>query len=183
MQQSCFYEIEMKALISEEVYNHLRSELPRNHELLTEETTITTRYRPHDVRLRSSSTGKYEIIIKEGDPTSLCRQETIAYLKSEEDLEKLKASFPLIGFKPDPPWTKDKLEVRYNLNGYFYVVCVQHIKNFAYLLEVEHISKKDDSEIHRPNLERIIRDLGCVPLDPKELNAKISEFIASNRTS
>lgn len=181
MSQNSFYEIEMKALISEEDYNRLRSELPRNHELLTEETTITTRYRPHDVRLRSSNKGKYEIIFKEGDPTSLCRLETIAYLKSEEDLEKLKASFPLIGFKPDPPWTKHKLEVRYNLSGYFYVVCVQHIENFTHLLEVEHKSKKDDSEIHRPNLEKIIRNLGCVPIDPKDFTGRINEYIAKNQ--
>ena len=181
MQKNVFYEIEMKALISEDIYNHLRRELPLKHPKVTEETTQTLRFRPHDIRLRSSDNRKYEFIYKEGDPTTLSRREIIVPLPSQTALENMKIIFSSLGFKPDPPWTKHKLEILRGLNGFNYIICVQHIENFAYLLEVEHISNKDDSQIHRPNLEKIITDMGCVPINPRDFKAKINEYIAANR--
>lgn len=181
MRKNVFYEIEMKALISEDIYNHLRRELPLKYPKVTEETTQTLRFRPQDIRLRSSDNGKYEFIYKEGDPTTLSRREIIVPLPSQTALENMKIILSSLGFKPDPPWTKHKLEILRGLNGFNYIICVQHIENFAYLLEVEHISSKDDSQIHRPNLVKIIEDLGCIPIDPKDFSARISEYIAENQ--
>lgn len=181
MRKNVFYEIEMKALISEDIYHRLRRELPLKYPKLTEETTQTLRFRPHDIRLRSSNTEKYEFIYKEGDPTTLSRREIIVPLPSQTALENMKIILSSLGFKPDPPWTKHNLKILQGLNGFNYIICVRHIENFAYLLEAEHISSKDDSQIHRPNLVKIIEDLGCTPIDPKDFSAKIREYIANNQ--
>jgi predicted DNA-binding protein (UPF0278 family) len=50
------------------------------------------------------------------------------------------------------------------------------------LLEVEYLSKDDDSHIHEPNLRKIAKELGCEPIEPKEFNLKIDEYIKKNRT-
>jgi len=181
MQPESFYEIELKALLNEEKYKELYSELPRKMKLITDETITTTRYRPGDIRLRHSNK-TLEIICKDGDPTKICRKEVRIPLQSKEQLNHFGEVFFLLGLKSDPSWTKTKQEYEHFFNGYNYVVCLQNIHNFAYLLEVEYLSKDDDSHIHEPNLRKIAKELGCEPIEPKEFNLKIDEYIKKNRT-
>lgn len=86
-----------------------------------------------------------------------------------------------LGFRSDPPWMVHKREFEYKLNGFTYVVCLQHIKNFAYLLEVEFLSEKDDTGLHEPNIRRIISELGCEPIEPESFSEKINNYITTNR--
>jgi len=79
-------------------------------------------------------------------------------------------------FPPAPPWTKHKLEFEYPLGNLFYIICLQHIENFAYLMEVEFLSNKDDSYIHRANLLKIIKDFGAEPIEPKYFRRRIKDY-------
>jgi hypothetical protein len=181
-QPSLVYEIELKALLSEEKYKQLCSELPSKMRLFNEETIYTTRYRPGDLRLRHSDK-RLEIICKDGDPTKISRKEVKIPLYSQEQLDYLAPMFRLLGFNPDPSWTKHKREFEYDFKGFTYVVCLQNIEKFAYIMEVEFLSEKDDSAIHEPNLRAIIQELGCEPIEPADFSRRIKEYIDANRHS
>ncbi|MBU0461608.1 MAG: hypothetical protein KJ574_03400 [Nanoarchaeota archaeon] len=176
-----FYEIELKALLLREQYDRLGSELPKRLRLVNEDTIHTTRYRPGDIRLRHSPK-TLEMVMKEGDPTKICRRERIMRFKTMEAFEGMAAHFrDNPDYKADPPWMKYKREFECSFQGYTYVICLQDIKDFAYVLEVEHLSEVDDSQIHEPNLRAIIQRLGCEPIDPADFTRRIDEYIQSNR--
>lgn len=180
MQPLSFYEIELKALLSKEQYNRLYNGLPQKMKLINEETIHTTRYRPGDVRLRHSDKMS-EVVCKEGDPTKIARKEVKIPLSSKEKIGYFSQLFALLNFQPDPPWTKHKREFEYKFNGFTYIVCLQNIQNFAYILEVEFLSKTNDSHIHEPNLKAIIKELGCKPISPKDFLDRMKKYIEENK--
>ncbi len=177
---SSFYEIELKSLLSKEQYDRLHAELPKKMKMINEETIHTTRYRPGDTRLRHSDKTT-EIVCKEGDPTKICRKEVKIPLVSKEKLDYFAQVFDLLNMKFDPPWIKDKREFEYSVNGFNYIICLQHIHNFAYILEVEFLSDTDTSQIHEPNLRKIMAELGCEPIEPKDFSERIKQYIETNR--
>lgn len=182
MQPSVLYEIELKALLSKGQYDRLYSELPQRMRMINEETIHTTRYRPGDVRLRHSDK-TLEIVCKESDPTKICRKEVRIPLASKEQLDYFTQVFDLLHMQFDPPWIKDKQEFEYPVNGFTYVVCLQHIRNFAYILEVEFLSETDTSQIHEPNLRRIVSELGCEPIEPGDFSERIMKYIEQNKVA
>lgn len=94
-QPSSFYEIELKALLSEEQYHRLYFELPQKMRMINEETIHTTRYRPGDIRLRHSDK-TLEIVCKDGDPTKVCRKEVKIPLVSSDQLGYFAQVFDLL---------------------------------------------------------------------------------------
>lgn len=180
MPDNSLYEIEMKSILSKEKYEQLAKELPSKMKVINEEKIHTTKYTPGDIRLRYSDK-MFEIVCKEGDATKVCRKEIRLPLHTKEQLDKFGEMLTLMNFKPDPSWTKNKIEFEYFLNGFPYVICLQNIENFQYILEVEHMSEKDDSEIHKPNLVKIIKELGCEPIEPKEFSKRIAKYIQENK--
>lgn len=180
MEPESFYEIEMKALLSQKEYNRLYNELPNEMKLINEETINTTRYYPGDLRLRHSDK-TIEVVCKEGDPTKICRKEVRIPLSSKEKLDHFAQVFELMELKTHPSWVKHKREFEYNFKGHNYIICLQHIENFAYILEVEFLSEKDDSDFHEPNLKAIIEELGCEPIDPEDFSTRISQYIKENK--
>jgi len=174
------FEIEMKALLSEEQYNQLKQELPQRMCQINEDTIHTTRFRPGDVRLRHSNKIK-EVVCKEGDATTVSKKEISLVLPTTEHLEKLAQIFEILGLKSYPSWISHKQEFEYEFNGYNYVVCLQHIENFAYILEVEFISEDDDKHIHEPNLKAIIKELGCEPINNEQFSEQIKKYIEENK--
>ena len=180
MNPEVFYEIELKALLSEEQYRRLYEELPQNCKLINEETIHTTRYRPGDVRLRHSDK-TLEFVCKEGDPTTICRRERRIPVSSREKLDQIAYIFEVLGVEQDPPWTKHKREFEYVYNGFAYLICLQHIERFAYILEVEFLSETPDVEPHEPNLRGIIENLGLEPIDPINFREKINKYIDENK--
>lgn len=179
-QPSVFYEIELKSLLTEEQYRKLKENLPQRMKVINLETIHTTRYRPGDVRLRHSDK-TLELVGKQGDATQICRKEIKIPLASKEKIDHLAQVFSLLELQPDPPWTKHKVEFEHKYNGFTYIVCLQHIENFGYILEVEFLSPNDDSRIHEPNLRKIIDELGCKPIEPQEFSKKIEEYIKQNK--
>jgi len=175
-----FYEIELKSLLSREIFDNLYKILPQKMKLINEDTIHTTRYRPGDIRLRYSNK-IIELIEKEGDVTIICRKETRMPLESMDILNQHHERLRNSNFKADPPWIKHKREFEYKYKGFTYVVCVQDIKDFAYIIEVEHLSDTDDSAIHEPNLKAIIKELGCEPIEPKDFLNRIKRYIEENK--
>jgi adenylate cyclase class IV len=173
------FEIEIKALLSEEKYNQLKEQLPKQFEQINHETLHTTRYNPGDVRLRYSDTTA-EVVIKTGEPTTVSRQETIVPVASKEELQRIARIFELLLFAADPPWTNEKHEFICKRNGYTYVLSLQNIERFARILEVEHMSETEDAT-HEETIKQIITELGCEPIDPADFKERIAEYIKNNR--
>ncbi len=175
------YEIEMKAEpLSEQKFLELRALLPTRFQESTVETLTSERFRPGDVRVRWGEKGA-EIVEKTGDAASIVRYETITPLESVEEAQAMRERFREQGRSADPTWLKHKWEYTTEREGHEYVICLQHIENFAYILEVEHICPIDDSELHRPHIEAIIRELGCIPLDAAQFRRRIETYIAQNK--
>ena len=179
-QPSTFYEIELKAILSKEQYLRLYKGLHQKMKLINKDTIHTTRYKPGDIRLRYSNK-IIEIVCKDGDPTKISRKEVKIPLASRRELEYFSQVLDLLNFQPDPSWTKHKREFEYLFKGFTYIVCLQNIENFAYILEVEFLSKTDDPHIHKPNFIKIIKWLGCEPINPEEFSNKIEKYIKDNK--
>ena len=122
-----------------------------------------------------------EIVCKEGNPSEICRKEVKIPLASKEYLKHFEQAFALLDMKADPSWLKHKQEFLYPLNGFDYIICLQHIHNFAYILEVEFLSKTNTSNIHEPNLRKIITELNCEPINPEDFQERIKEYIERNK--
>jgi adenylate cyclase class IV len=176
---SSSFEIELKALLSKEQFQELWEELPKKMTMITEKSTYVQGFKPGDIQLRRSEKS-IELVCKEEDPTKLCRKEVVVSLNSVEDLDKFKQIFEMIGLKPSVPWTKHKRDFTTKLNNFTYEVSLQHIENFAYILEVEFMSDKEDTHIHEENIKEIIKSLGCEPIEPAEFKKKINEYQKDN---
>jgi adenylate cyclase class IV len=173
------FEIELKALLTKEQFQNLWEELPKKMTLINEDTIYTQGYKPGDIQLRHSEKS-IKIVCKEEDPTKLCRKEVVVPLQSLEELDKFKQIFVMIGLKPSVPWTKHKRDFKTKYKNFTYEVSLQHIENFAYILEVEFMSDKEDSHIHENNIKEIIRSLGAEPINPEDFKKKINEYQKDN---
>lgn len=174
------YEIELKGLLTKQQYQQLLLELPKKLKQINEEIMHTTRYGPGDIRFRhSNKTNEY--VEKEGDSTHISRKETRIVFLSKEHLDKEEKKHIATGAKPFPPWVKHKHEFEYVINGQRYVVCLQDIKNFAYIMEAEMLSDKNNPEEHEPNLRKIFAAFGVKPIDPKDFSKRIAEYIEKNK--
>jgi len=175
-----FYEIELKALMSEEKYKKLLEELPEKFKLINEDTIHTQKYTPGDIKLRHSDK-IIELVCKEEDPTKSSRKEVTIPLASKDELGRFSQVLSVLNFKQDPPWITHKKEFEIDFEGHKYTMCLQHIENFAYILEVEFLSKKDEVEIHEPNLKEIIQQLGLEPINAEDFSARIQKYIEDNK--
>jgi len=174
------YEIELKGILTKEQYEKLLLDLPKKLKQINEEVMHTTRYGPGDIRFRhSDKTNEY--VEKEGDSTCISRRETRREFQSKKHLDLAEQKHIASGAKAFPPWVKHKHEFEYVIDGQTYVVCLQDIKNFAYIMEAEMLSEKNNPEEHEPNLRKIFADLGVQPIDPKDFSKRIEEYIAKNK--
>ena len=183
-----FYEIELKSVLDRSQYDRLSQELPQTMPQIGQDIIHTTRYRavspdgkymPRDIRLRHSDK-IIEFVYKDGEPTEMCRRELVVPLKSMDSLVHMARSFERKGLVAAPPWKKHKKEFEYDFGGFSYCVCLQDIENFAYILEVEYMSKRDDTALHLPNITAIVESLGLAPCDPNEFAAIIRRYVEAN---
>jgi hypothetical protein len=167
-------EIEIKALLTEEKYSELKSLLPKRFRKVNEDNITTIKFKPHDVRVRYSEKLR-EVVFKEGDPTMYSRKEISINLRDMEDCHRMISLLESLGLEHEPSWTREKQEFVCEVDGNEYVLSLQFIPNFAYILEAEIMA--DDAELHIPRLKRIISGLGCEPIEPEEFKEKINEYI------
>jgi adenylate cyclase class IV len=173
-------EIEIKALLSKEKYEALLKTLPQRFKQIEQDSITTFRFRPKDIRVRYSSK-LFELVMKDGDVTDVSRVEHTINLKDEDACKKMISALRFLDFKDDPSWMKHKSEFVCNFKGHDYVLSLQHIENFAYLLEAEIIMDKHD-DLHVQNLKELLKSLDCEPINTEEFKAKIQDYISNNST-
>ncbi len=167
-------EIEIKSLLTREKYDSLKEILPQKFKKINEDSITTVRFKPKDIRVRFSDKIN-ELVFKDGDPTTFSRNEISINLKDRDECQKMISLLRHIGFNDDPAWIQHKHEFICEHNGHEYTLSLQHIENFAYLLEAEIIA--DSEEQHISNLKQILTDLDCTIIDAEEFKAKINEYI------
>jgi hypothetical protein len=168
-------EIEIRALLTKEKYEQLKSLLPQKFKQITEDKVTTIKFQPPDVRIRFSDNFQ-EIVYKSGNSTHDSRKEISVKLNSKEDCEKMIEILRNTGLKEEPQWFQHKQEFLYDNK---YTLSLQHIKNFAYILEAEIID--EDETLHLPILKQILTNLGCEPIDKEQFKVKIEEYIKNNK--
>lgn len=183
-----FYEIELKAVFNKAKYDELKQILNSNpkYKLFNEESIRTEFYKADqdrtDVRLRQSDKTT-ELVCKKGLVIRSCRREIKIPLASAAHLDHLREVFDLLPLTKNPMTLKHKQEFLYHYNAYDYVVCLQHIENFAYLMEVEFLADKaEDAEIHEPNLLGILAEFGLKPIDEQKFLIRVEDYKAGKNT-
>jgi len=172
-------EVEIKALLSEQKYGELCELLPKKFTKVNEDVITTTRFRPNYILVRHSDKIR-EIVFKDGNPTSFSRNELSINLRDRGDCEKTIALLKQLGFKNDPPWVKRKQEFVCEYGGFEYTLSLQHVENFAYLLEAEIMLDDEDDSVHVANLKKVLESLGCKPIEPNEFKSRIDEYVENN---
>ena len=180
MVMESFYEIELKALITKEQYEKFSETLPKEYTKINDDLIHSTRYRPGDIRLRYSNR-IFELVHKSGDPTYIVRKETKLSFDNKEDFDKMCDLFNELNLQQDPPWVKLKQEFEIQLDGFKYIICLQNIKDFAYIIEVEYLSETEDYIVHERNIRSIFKRLNIEPIDPKDFNDRITKYIVANK--
>ncbi len=171
------HEIEIKALLTEQQHAELRKTLPVKFKKINEDAVTTVKFKPKDVRVRYSEKLN-EIVFKDEDATALSRKEISVNLRDNEDSEKMISILRELGFNNTPPWLTRREEFVCKLYGFEYTLSLQHIENFAYILEAEALA--DDDKKHIPVLKEILSGLGCEPIEPEQFKIKIEEYIRKN---
>ncbi|MBU2562002.1 MAG: hypothetical protein KKD17_06935 [Nanoarchaeota archaeon] len=168
-------EVEIKALLTEERYRYLKTLLPHKFRKVYEDNITTVKFRPHDVRVRYSDRVR-EVVLKDVDPTKVSRNELTIRLNTVDDCHKMIALLESVGLQQHPSWTTERADFVCEKDCHEYTLSLQHIPNFAYLLEAEIMT--DEPHKHIPNLKKILSNLGCEPLDADQFKARINEYIA-----
>jgi adenylate cyclase class IV len=170
-----FYEIEIKSLLTEDKYNQLLGYLKENFRMIGKDSIHTIKFLPGDIRLRKSGKIK-EVVCKEPDVTKVGRKEIKIPIADDEDFDAMQEMLLMLGLELEAEWIKHKTEFIFPYKGYDYTVCLQHIENFAYILEVEFIADVNNFFTHEPNIREIIRELGCEPINPIEFLKRVDEY-------
>ncbi|MBU0635580.1 hypothetical protein KKE06_00980 [Candidatus Micrarchaeota archaeon] len=169
------FEIELRALLSQKQYARLSQELSQKMKLINEDTIYTTQYRPGHIKLKYSNKA-IEIVCKDGSPLALSRKEIRIPLESKEQLDSFAQILTQLKLTADPAWISHKKEFEYAFGGFTYLISLQHIENFAFLVEVEFLSEKNDSRIHEPNIRAILKELDCEPVNNQKFAQKIQAY-------
>ncbi len=190
-------EIEIKSLLTKERYEELKITLPQKFQKINHDAITTIRFKPKDIQVRYSDKLN-ELVFKDGDPTHFSRKEITINLKDKEDCYQMISLLKELGFKDDPSWIKHKEEFILDYAGNEYTLSLQHIEKFAYILEAEIMLKEDEIKTenygneekrknelekelaHIENLKKIFTSLGCIPIEPREFNEKIRQYIQKN---
>jgi len=176
-----FFEIELKSVIDKDKYDQINQLLNQEEKFKKFNTeSITTDFfkadnDKTDIRLRESDT-TMEIVCKKGLVTKICRQEIRIPLASKEQLEHFRKIFLTMPLDRQPKTLKHKQEFTYTFKDYQYIICLQHIEDFAYLVEVEFLAEQDDSTLHEPNLMAILDELGLKLIDGPKFLKRVEDY-------
>jgi len=182
-----FYEIELKALLDEKGYQRLDKLLSADSrfKLFNSETIKTSFFKDrekNDVRLRISDE-TCEFVYKKGLVKEYCRKEIKIPLPNKETLDCFIEVMRNLPLHAERGTLKHKKEYFYNYNGYDYIVCLQHLENFAYILEVEFLAKtQDESEMHIKNIHKIFDELGVEVINGEKFMERLYYYVAGENT-
>jgi adenylate cyclase class IV len=188
LKPEAFYEIELKAILTEEKYNELKKHLNSNDKfkLINTESIHTDFWKDkdrNDLRLRHSDK-TIEFVFKKGLITKICRQEIKIPLLSMDYLMHWELVLDsMMTNNRERGTMKHKQEFIYEFKGYKYVICLQFIEKLARLLEVEFLAEREEeSVIHEPNLRMILAELGLTLIDGDKYMARVMDYVAGKDT-
>jgi len=183
-----FYEIELKSVFNKAKYDELDKLLNSDpkFKLINKESITTNFYKDQekkdDVRLRLSDK-TIEFVYKKGCVTKICRKEVKIPLGTKEQLEHFIHVFDHLPIPKERGTLKHKQEFLYRFNDYDYIICLQYIENFAYILEIEYLGESEaESEIHEPNLRAILQELNLKPIDDEKFLKRLKAYISGENT-
>ena len=172
------YEIELRAVISEDKYAELCSHLPSIMNLLNKESLHTRKFKKDgdDIRLRNSE-NRCEVVHKNGLATDLTRKELTINLSSVAELNSFATLLANLNFTEDAPWITHRRDFEHSFKNQIYAISLQHTENFAHILEVEFMAEGPEDEVeHEQNIREIISSLGCEPVNKEEFLEKIKLY-------
>ncbi|MBW2967797.1 hypothetical protein KY362_04890 [Candidatus Woesearchaeota archaeon] len=167
-------EVEIKALLNDSMYKYLKGLLPGRYQKVNEDNITTIKFRPHDLRIRYSEKFREMVFKSDPDPAAETREEISIPLQDMDQVDKMLAIFDRIGLSQHPSWTTERADFVAEFAGHQYTLSLQNIPNFAKILEAEIIT--DEPEKHIPNLKKLIKSLGCEPIEPNEFREKVQEY-------
>lgn len=167
-------EVELKSLLTEERYRYLKTLLPHKFRKVNEDSVTTIKFRPIDVRVRYSGRMSEVVFKGKDDPAAIERPEFSIRLGGMDDVNKMVTLLESIGLSQHPGWTTHKDEFVTSLDGYDYRISLQHIENFAYVIEAEIMT--DNAAKHIPKLKQILSGLGCEPIDPDDFVRRVEDY-------
>jgi adenylate cyclase class IV len=182
-----FFEIELKALLDKNKHAELDKLLEQDQKFkhFNTESIRTSFFKDpqrNDVRLRISDK-TCELVYKKGLVREFCRKEIKIPLANKEKLDYLMEIFNNLQINPERGTLKHKKEYIYHYKGYDYIVCLQHLEDFAYLLEVEFLADtEEEAEIHVPNIKEIITELELKVIDGDKFMERIYDYISGETT-
>ncbi|MBW2965026.1 hypothetical protein KY363_06220 [Candidatus Woesearchaeota archaeon] len=167
-------EVEIKSLLTEDRYRYLKTLLPHRFTKINEDSVTTIKFRPTDVRVRYSARMREVVFKGKDDPAAVERPEFSIPLKDMDDVDKMVKLLENVGLSQHPSWTTHKEEFATSIDGHDYTLSLQHIENFAYILEAEAMT--DEPELHIPKLKKLLSGLGCEPIDPDDFVERVNEY-------
>jgi adenylate cyclase class IV len=179
MQLDSFYELELKALLTEEKYNSLLELLSKNYTKVNDDIIYNKRYRPGDIRLRYSNR-VYELVKKEL-LTDIASKKIVFKFEDKEEFEAMQDVFDSLQLQSDPISLKHNQEFHFPIEQYAYTICLQDIKNFTYFIEIKIQVDDENFLVHELNIKSIFKKLNLEPTSPKELSNEITKYILKNK--
>jgi len=182
-----FYEIELKALLDKQMHQELDALLANDEKFkhFNTETIQTKFFKDHDkndVRLRISDK-TIELVYKKGLVKEYCRKEIKIPLANKEKYDYFLEIFRALPMRPERGTIKHKKEYIYNYKGHDYIVCLQHLEDFAYILEVEYLAQDPkEADLHVPNIREILTELDLDVIDGEKFMKQVSDYISGENT-
>lgn len=180
MHTETFYEIELKALITKEQYDKFSEILPKEYTKVNDDLIHSIRYRPGDIRLRYSNR-IFELVHKTGQENKICKKETKIYFDNVDEFNNMKSIFSDLKILCDAEINIHKQDYEILLDEFRYIICLQNIKDYAYVLEVEYLNEDENYLIHERNIRSIFKRLNIQPIDPKEFNDRLTRYLLVNK--
>jgi hypothetical protein len=175
------HEIEMRAVLTDEQYSYLKTELPKIMHLLKHDNFTTYKFVSENTTIMIRYADTYaEMVMKDGIVTKVTRKESTIKLASKEDALRMVELLRQLAVHEDPHWFTDKAEFSYEYDGYEYTASLQDIERFAKILEVEYLGNRDEEQLHVNNIKKIFSKFDIVPVPAKEFKEMIKRYIAEN---
>ena len=187
LKPECFYEIELKGVLDKDLYDKLdkKFEQEDSYKLINQESIKTKFFKDdnlNDVRLRLSDK-TCELVYKKGLVKECCRKEIKIPLANQDKHDYLIEIMRNLNVRPERGTMKHKKEYIYNYKGYDYIVCLQYLENFAYILEIEYLAENvEEADIHVPNIKEIFKELGLKTIDGEKFMKRVYDYVAGEDT-
>lgn len=164
-------EIEVRAFISQERYNHLAEFFRQNSELIKEDVQ-ETHYLDceQDIRIQKNNFDT-KIWMKKGKIHDDAREEIEVRL-DKKDFESMQQMFSLIGLDTKIKWIRDRKQ--FNWDGI--KVCLDFTKGYGYIIELEKIGSEENKEKILAELRQKMSELNVVITSKEEFEANYEYY-------